>query len=165
MRLHSAHHPGRIRGTGRRIRFFLLVGNGAFGAGQPLAQDPKGPVAPSGAGIGVGLASGHRGSTSGAGGQCVDAPTLPFGFLQYFIPTVALVALMLYGIELLKLTLFLIKSLPGPFRKILRRVAIRKAITRINSLQFVYFTKGHNIINLNKGMLYILKNEDTTGLR
>jgi hypothetical protein len=94
-------------------------------------------------------------------GNALMHPPYLLVFLQYFIPTVALVALMLYGIELLKLTLFLIKSLPGPFRKILRRVAIRKAITRINSLQFVYFTKGHNIINLNKGMLYILKNEDT----
>jgi hypothetical protein len=68
---------------------------------------------------------------------------------------------MLYRIELLKLTLFVIKSLPGPFRKLLRRASIRKAITRINSQQFVYFTKGHNVINLNKVMLYTLKNEDT----
>jgi hypothetical protein len=68
---------------------------------------------------------------------------------------------MLYRIPLLKLTLYLIKSLPRPFRRLLRTTSIRKAIIGINSQQFVYFTKGHNIIDLNKVMLYILKNENT----
>ncbi|HEX8529792.1 MAG TPA: APC family permease, partial [Cytophagales bacterium] len=51
--------------------------------------------------------------------------------------------------------------LPPPFRALFRGGPIRRAINTINSQQFVYFTKGHNIINLNKVMLYILRNEDT----
>jgi amino acid transporter len=94
-------------------------------------------------------------------GNAVMNPAYVVVFLQYFIPTVALVAVMLYRIKLLKLLLFLIRSLPRPFRKLFRSAPIRKAIIGINSQQFVYFTKGHNVIDLNKVMLYILKNEDT----
>ena len=39
--------------------------------------------------------------------------------------------------------------------------SIIKTIKRINSQEFVFFTKGDNIVNLNKVMLYILKNEQT----
>jgi hypothetical protein len=36
-----------------------------------------------------------------------------------------------------------------------------KAIVRIKSQEFVFFTKGDNVVNLNKVMLYILRNEET----
>ena len=82
-------------------------------------------------------------------------------FLQYLVPTVALVGVMLYRIEILKFILYLNRSLPRPFNQILKSGPIRRSILQINSQQFVYFTKGHNVIDLNKVMLYILRNEDT----
>ncbi len=94
-------------------------------------------------------------------GNAIMNPPYLIVFMQYFIPAVAVVSIMLYRIPILKLTLYLIKSLPRPFRRLLRTASIRKAIIGINSQQFVYFTKGHNIIDLNKVMLYILKNENT----
>ncbi len=94
-------------------------------------------------------------------GNAIMNPAYLIVFMQYFIPAVAVVSIMLYRIPILKLTLYLIKSLPRPFRRLLRTASIRKAIIGINSQQFVYFTKGHNIIDLNKVMLYILKNENT----
>jgi hypothetical protein len=82
-------------------------------------------------------------------------------FLQYLIPTVAVVAVMLLRIPILKFILYLNRSLPRPFNQILKSVPIRRSILQITSQQFVYFTKGHNVIDLNKVMLYILRNEDT----
>jgi hypothetical protein len=82
-------------------------------------------------------------------------------FLQYLIPTVAVVAIMLLRTPLLKFILYLNRSLPRPFNQILKSGPIRRVILQINSQQFVYFTKGHNVIDLNKVMLYILRNEDT----
>jgi multisubunit Na+/H+ antiporter MnhB subunit len=82
-------------------------------------------------------------------------------FMQYLIPTIAVVGVMLFRIPILKFILYLNRSLPRPFNQILKSVPIRRAILQINSQQFVYFTKGHNVIDLNKVMLYILRNEDT----
>ncbi len=82
-------------------------------------------------------------------------------FMQYLIPTIAVVGIMLFRIPILKFILYLNRSLPRPFNQILKSVPIRRAILQINSQQFVYFTKGHNVIDLNKVMLYILRNEDT----
>jgi len=82
-------------------------------------------------------------------------------FLQYLVPTVGVVGVMLLRTPLLKFILYLNRSLPRPFNQILKSVPIRRAILEINSQQFVYFTKGHNVVDLNKVMLYILRNEDT----
>jgi len=94
-------------------------------------------------------------------GNAILNPPYLLVFVEYFIPTVAVVSIMLFRIPLLKAVLLLLKTLPDTYRRIVKTAPIRKTIIDINSQQFVYFTKGDNVQNLNKVMLYILKNEDT----
>ncbi|QHT71086.1 APC family permease [Rhodocytophaga rosea] len=99
-------------------------------------------------------------------GNAVMNPAYLWVFIKYFIPTVAIVGIMLYRIELLRLILFIVKSSSAPIRKILtnkvlKESHIRRTMREINSQEFVYFTKGDNVVNINKVMQYIIKNEDT----
>jgi amino acid transporter len=99
-------------------------------------------------------------------GNAVMHPAYLWVFIKYFIPTLAIVAIMLYRIELLRLILFIAKASSKSARhlltnKMFMQSGIRKIIREINAQEFVYFTKGDNIVNINKVMLYILKNEDT----
>lgn len=94
-------------------------------------------------------------------GNAVMNPPYLVVFLEYFIPTVTVVGIMLYRIPILKGLLAIIMALPRPLRRIFPSLPIRRAITGINSQQFVYFTKGDNVININKVMQYILQNENT----
>jgi hypothetical protein len=50
-----------------------------------------------------------------------------------------------------------------PFVRNTRKLDLKilKTIVKINSQEFVFFTKGDNIKNLNRVMLYILRNEQT----
>lgn len=99
-------------------------------------------------------------------GNAVMNPAYLWVFLKYFIPTLALIAIMLYRTELLRLILFIVRASSKPVRhllknNLLKESHIRKVIREINAQEFVYFTKGDNVVNINKVMLYILKNEDT----
>ena len=84
-------------------------------------------------------------------------------FIEYFIPAILLIAVMLNRVVLLKLLLnsvrhvfnILLGTLHGINRNIL------DTIDRINAQEFIFFTKGDNLSNLNKVMLYILRNEHT----
>lgn len=84
-------------------------------------------------------------------------------FVEYFIPAILVIAIMLNRVILLKLLLnsvrhvfsIVLGALHGINRNIL------DTIERINAQEFVFFTKGDNLSNLNKVMLYILRNEHT----
>jgi hypothetical protein len=88
-------------------------------------------------------------------------------FLQYFVPTVALVFIMLFRIELLIFFSFIIRQLERPLKKIIpfKSYAIKRLIQTIRSQQFVFFTKGDNIANINKVMRYIVENEHTNRIK
>lgn len=88
-------------------------------------------------------------------------------FLEYFIPSIIFILIMLNRTLLLKLVLKLIHSIFDPFRKFVFNTdkKILAVINRINSQEFVFFTKGDNIANLNQVMLYITKNEHTKKLK
>jgi amino acid transporter len=88
-------------------------------------------------------------------------------FLEYFIPGILFIIIMLNRIVLLKLLLKLLRNIFDPIRAgfLKLNVAINRIIERINSQEFVFFTKGDNISNLNQVMLYILKNENTKKLK
>ncbi len=99
-------------------------------------------------------------------GNAIMNPPYLWVFIKYFIPTLAVVGIMLYRIELLRFILFIAKASSKPVRvflsnQLFKESHIRRAIREINSQEFVYFTKGDNVVNINKVMLYILKNEDT----
>ncbi len=88
-------------------------------------------------------------------------------FLEYFIPSIIFILIMLNRTFLLKLVLKLIHSIFDPIRKFVFNTdkKLLAVVDRINSQEFVFFTKGDNIANLNQVMLYISKNEHTRNLK
>jgi len=88
-------------------------------------------------------------------------------FLWYFLPAVLIVAMMLGRITLLKLCLFIMRTMISAFLQPLYKTTqwIREMIEKINSQQIVFFTRGDNIANLNIVMLYVKDNEHTNRLK
>jgi hypothetical protein len=88
-------------------------------------------------------------------------------FLEYFIPAIIFISVMLNRTLLLKLLLKLIHSVFDPFRNLVLRTdkKIVSVIDDINSQEFVYFTKDDDVETLNKVMLYIQRNEHTRNLK
>lgn len=88
-------------------------------------------------------------------------------FFIYFIPTMAVVGVMLYRIPLLKLCLTAVRATSAALIKPLRRSAkaVRGKIEEINSQQVVFFTRGDNVSNLNSAMQYVMENEDTNRIK
>ncbi|RDC65938.1 hypothetical protein AHMF7616_04569 [Adhaeribacter pallidiroseus] len=100
-------------------------------------------------------------------GNAILNPPYLFVFLKYFIPTVALVYFMLYRTTLLRLFTYLVKQFEGTFAKFLPFTSfqLKRLITEINSQQFVFFTRGDNIANINQVMRYIEDNEHTNRIK
>ncbi|WNH14246.1 APC family permease [Thalassobellus suaedae] len=96
-----------------------------------------------------------------------DTPSNLVVFLDYFIPTIIFIIIMLNRIVLLNFLLNVIHSIFDPIRSLVLRTdkKILNTINKINSQEFVFFTKGDNIATLNKVMLYITKNEHTKKLK
>lgn len=101
-------------------------------------------------------------------------------FLQYFIPSVLFLIVMLNRTAILKLLFNIIRYLFKPIHGYIEKnnvgVSLRKAvyvlnkglirkINEINEQEFVFFTKGDNVANLNKVMLYLEKNEHTRKIK
>jgi hypothetical protein len=88
-------------------------------------------------------------------------------FFIYFVPTMAVVGIMLYRIPLLKLCLGAVQATSAALIKPLRRSAkaVRAKIDEINSQQVVFFTRGDNVSNLNNAMQYVMENEDTNRIK
>ncbi len=100
-------------------------------------------------------------------GNAILNPPYLFVFLKYFIPTVAIVFFMLYRTTLLGLFTYIVKMSEGTFAKFLPFTSYRlkRLITEINSQQFVFFTRGDNIANINQVMRYIEENEHTNKIK
>ncbi len=88
-------------------------------------------------------------------------------FLDYFIPFIIFIMIMLNRTLLLKLLLKFIHYTFDPVRKIVFSTdkKILTLIDNINQQEFVFFTKGDNIATLNQVMLYIKKNEHTKKMK
>lgn len=88
-------------------------------------------------------------------------------FLEYFIPSIVFITIMLNRTVLLKFILKLIHSVFDPFRRFVLNTdkKLISVIDGINSQEFVYFTKDDDVATLNKVMLYIQKNEHTKKLK
>jgi len=100
-------------------------------------------------------------------GNAILNPAYLQVFFEYFIPTFLLVMIMLNRIALLKLFLNLIKYIFEPIQNLVNNTnnSILKLIDKINSQEFVYFTKDDDVETLNKIMLYIKNNENTKKLK
>lgn len=88
-------------------------------------------------------------------------------FLYYFIPSMLFIVIMLNRTSLLKVLLNVTNSIFNSIRKRVTSIdrSIQKTIDKINSQEFVFFTKGDDIATLNKVMLYISKNEHTKKMK
>jgi len=88
-------------------------------------------------------------------------------FLQYFVPSLVFIILMLNRKELLKVTLVVIDSFFDTiteWSKLSRR-HVTHLMNRLSSQQFVYFSKADSVASLNKVMMYVQENEATTRLK
>ena len=72
-------------------------------------------------------------------------------FLEYFIPTLLVVSIMLGRITILQACLFLVRSVLHFFIRRMTGIThmIRSKIDEINAQQIVFFTRGDNLANLN----------------
>ena len=88
-------------------------------------------------------------------------------FLEYFIPSIVFILVMLNRTILLKVLLKAMHYVFDPFRSLVMKTdkKILSVIDDINSQEFVYFTKNDDVETLNKVMLYIKKNEHTKILK
>jgi amino acid transporter len=96
-----------------------------------------------------------------------DLPSNFGVFLDYFIPTIILIVVMLNRTILLKLVLNIMHTVFDPVRSFVLNTDknILSIINKINDQEFVFFTKGDNIATLNKVMLYVTKNEHTKKIK
>jgi len=88
-------------------------------------------------------------------------------FAEYFIPTIIFVGIMLNRIALLEMLLKFIEYLFVPILKFVSKTNtnILHTIDKIQGQEFVFFTRGDNIANLNKVLLYIQGNEHTKKIK
>ena len=104
---------------------------------------------------------------AGLVGNALKDPIYLWTFLQYFIPAMLVIAVMLGRIVLLKAFLSMVRSLTvsivGPMTRLTK--AVREKIEEINAQQIVFFTRGDNIANLNNALLYVRQNEHTNRLK
>ncbi len=100
-------------------------------------------------------------------GNAVMNPGDLIVFFEYFVPAFLVVVVMLGRIGLLKLCLGLVRS---TIRAVVRPLtlsvsAVHEKIEEIQSQQVVFFTRGDNLANLNRVMLYIQRNEHTNRVK
>jgi len=88
-------------------------------------------------------------------------------FLEYFIPGIIFIIIMLNRLTILRLLLKLLRNAFEPIRELFLKlhVSINRTIEKISSQEFVFFTRGDNIKNLNRVLLYIMRNESTKKLK
>jgi amino acid transporter len=88
-------------------------------------------------------------------------------FLQYFLPTMLVVSVMLNRTGILNLVLAAAESFAKHSPRISRltQLNIRRQLRELHRQEFVFFTKGDNVSNLNKVMAYVVENEFTTRLK
>ncbi len=88
-------------------------------------------------------------------------------FLQYFVPSIFVIGIMLNRVALLRALLQIFRYIFNTVKDALYNVTkfLNRIINEINSQQFVFFTKRDNIAVLNKVLLYIKQNEHTKNLK
>lgn len=88
-------------------------------------------------------------------------------FLEYFLPTLAVVGIMLYRVSILKGLLKIIKHISDPVWQFISASSnrITEMIDRINDQEFVFFSKVDDVAVLNKVMQYVADNEHTRKLK
>ncbi|MBC7760135.1 MAG: APC family permease [Phormidesmis sp. FL-bin-119] len=88
-------------------------------------------------------------------------------FLQYFIPSIIVIFLLLSRNIILKYMLVIVNNFFASLKRIaaISRFHLNKSLKRLTEQEFVYFTKGDDISVLNKVMIYVQENEITKKLK
>ncbi len=88
-------------------------------------------------------------------------------FAEYFLPTIVFIWIMLNRIMLLDGLLHFIEIIFVPVLKFVNHLdkKILETIDRIQAQEFVFFTRGDNLANLNKVLLYVKNNEHTRRIK
>ena len=88
-------------------------------------------------------------------------------FFQYFIPTALVVIVMLNRTQILLILLSITQYFYKPIKNSVYKFNqfINNMINRIDSQEFVFFTKGDNVAVLNKVLRYVSDNEDSSKLK
>jgi hypothetical protein len=88
-------------------------------------------------------------------------------FIQYFVPALLFLFAMMYRSKILQFLLTIITSLFDEIHKLARfsKIKLTRLIHRIESQEFVFFSKADDISGLNKVLIYVSENETTTRLR
>lgn len=88
-------------------------------------------------------------------------------FFGYFLVVGMVVAIMFLRIPILRGFLFVLTSLVQGIQSVNQRTssAISGLLTRINEKPMIYFSKGADPAVLNRAVLYVLQNEQTTRLK
>jgi amino acid transporter len=99
---------------------------------------------------------------AGVIGNAVMNPPYLRVFIEYLVPTVLVVSVVLWRINLLRAGLFIVRQFSSWLAELTGGVskAIRERIDRINDQQVVFFTRGDNAANLNSALLYVRRNEN-----
>ena len=100
-------------------------------------------------------------------GNVVMNPIYLGVFLEYLVPTVGLVAIMLYRVAILRGLLHALRYVSEPLLRAVSRSSrsITRMIERISAQEFVFFTKGDDVAVLNRVMRYVTDNEHTRRLK
>lgn len=100
-------------------------------------------------------------------GTIIMNPAYVAIFLQYFLPTMIIVFIMLNRISLLTACLFVISAVSKRIAGVTEALTqgIQTSIDQINSQQIVFFTRGGDLTNLNSAMLYVRDNEHTNRIK
>ncbi len=90
-----------------------------------------------------------------------------YTFLQYMIPALIFIGIMLNRVMLIRLLIEALEYFYQPLRKmvIVSNRYLQNLSTQINSQEFVFFTKGDDITILNKVLQYVEDNETTKKLK
>ena len=88
-------------------------------------------------------------------------------FLQYFVPAIVAVFMLLNRKELLRMTLVIIDSFFDTVTELVKlsKIRVTRLMLRLTSQEFVYFSKANSIAELNKVMIYVQENEATNKLK
>ncbi len=88
-------------------------------------------------------------------------------FLQYFVPAILFLFAMMSRSKILQFTLTIVTSFFDEAMRFGRRSQIRisRLISRIESQEFVFFSKADDITGLNKVLIYVSENETTNRLK
>ncbi len=100
-------------------------------------------------------------------GNAVMNPRYLVVFLEYFLPGMLLVSIMLYRTALLRGALYVLKYLSDRIFRFISSSGelVSRWIEEINSQEFVFFTKNDDVGVLNKVMSYVQQNEQTRNLK